>query len=107
MWYCVVHLKMTDFDKKIIKNKCKHITKKYNSAWENYKEFKDWIGPSKKGYRYFYCKLCNCDYHGGITSIKLHNIVHQPKKTKLSSKIKAEAVELNEKNFNEVAGKKI
>lgn len=95
---------MSDLDK-ITKNsfedKVKHATKKYNSAWENYKEFKDWIAPSKIGERYFYCKLCKFDYHGGIDNVKLHNKTH---KSHPVSKKKMEVIELTEENFNQVAG---
>lgn len=94
---------MCDFSDITFKTKSnKKCTKKYNNAWENYTDFKEWISSSKKGERCFYCKLCNRDYVGGINAVKLHSIIHRPVE---DEPIKRTVVELTEGNFNKVAGK--
>lgn len=84
---------------------CKQRTKTYNSTWKNYKEFNNWLDPSKKGSRYFYCKLCNCDYYGGLTAIKQHSLLKQHRKLVIVTEPSTvDILQLTEKNFNQEAG---
>lgn len=95
-----------DCQQKVKEKKPRQLTKKYSSAWENYKEFKDWLAPSNKGARCFYCKLCKRDYDGGIATIKQHSLTKKHcGHWDSGGKVPAEILELTEKNFNEVAGR--
>jgi hypothetical protein len=46
---------------------------KYRPEWEKNKDFKAWIGPSKKGNLFFFCKLCQNDNKGGLSAVKRHS----------------------------------
>lgn len=105
--FTVQYCTMCDFEENpaSIKSKTKQLTKKYNSAWENYKEFKDWLAPSKKGARCFYCKSCNHHYDGGIVAVKQHSISNTHLKQERPRKLNLDVLVLTDKNFFSEAGK--
>lgn len=55
------------------KRKKKSYLHKYRQEWKNNEEFKAWISESKQGNQYFYCKICNGDYIGGLSAVKKHS----------------------------------
>lgn len=93
-----------DFEDKPIQKKPKQLTKQYSSAWEKYSVFKDWLAPSKKGDRCFYCKLCKRDYDGDIIAIKLHSSTRRHV-GQSAAETPPELLDLTDRNFNETAGK--
>lgn len=54
---------------------------KYQEHWEHDEDYKKWIGRSKKGHFYFYCKSCLSDCKGGLSAVKKHQSSNKHKQT--------------------------
>jgi len=63
------------------KQKTWHYEYKYQKHWEHDEDYKKWIGRSKKGHFYFYCKSCLSDCKGGLSAVKKHQSSNKHKQT--------------------------
>jgi len=59
------------------KQKTWHYEHKYQEHWENDEDFKSWIGRSKKGNFYFYCKSCLSVCKGMLSAVKKTSVIQQ------------------------------
>lgn len=58
---------------RIVDSKKRKFHHKYRLEWETHNDFKNWLGPSKKGELFFNCKVCDYDNKGGLSAVKKHS----------------------------------